>query len=162
MAALAAAVLAAGCGGSDSVAQVGSATIGKTDLADAVDHFEQEAQSEGRPFPDAGSSGYRTVERQALALLVYRSELLQSAKKLGVGVSESEVESRLAGASAEADESGRFARDTVRAQIAYEHIYDKVTGSVPAAKRGDTISRWLARMKSSYAVSYEDGFGPTA
>jgi SurA-like N-terminal domain len=160
IAGLAAAALAAGCGGSDSVAHVGSATIGKTDLADAVDHFQQEAEAEDRPFPDKGTSGYRTVERQALALLIYRSELLQSAKKLGVGVSESEVESRLAGTSAEAEEGGRFARDTVRAQLAYEHIYTKVTGGVPAAKRGDTISRWLAKMKSEYDVSYEAGFAP--
>ena len=160
IAGLAAAALAAGCGGSDSVAHVDSATIGKTDLADAVDHFQQEAEAEGRPFPDKGTSGYRTVERQALALLVYRSELLQSAKKLGAGVSESEVESRLTGASGEAEEGGRFTRDTVRAQLAYEHIYSEVTGGVPAAKRGDTISRWLAKMKSEYDVSYEAGFAP--
>jgi hypothetical protein len=160
IAALAAAALAAGCGGSQSVAHVGSATIGKTDLSDAVDHFQQEAEAEGRPFPEKGTSAYTTVERQALALLVYRSELLQSAKKLGVGVSESEVESRLTGASGEAEGGGRFARETVRAQLAYEHIYSKVTEGVPAAKRGDTISRWLAKMKSEYDVSYEAGFAP--
>src|SRR4029078_271087 len=115
----AAAALAAGCGVSDSVAHVGSATIGKTDLADAVDHFQQEAEAEGRPLPDKGTSGYRTVERQALALLVYRSELLQSAKKLGVGVSESEVESRLTGASAGDEESGPVGREPLRARVAY-------------------------------------------
>lgn len=157
---LAAAALAAGCGGSDSVAHVGSATIGKTDLSDAVDHFQQEAEAEGRPFPDKGTSGHRTVERQALALLVYRSELLQSAKKLGVGVSESEVESRLTGASGEAEESGRFARDTVGAQLAYEHIYSKVATGVASGRRGAAMRRWLAKMKNEYDVSYEAGFAP--
>ncbi len=77
-----------------------------------------------------------------------------------MGVSESEVESRLTGASGEAEEGGRFARDTVRAQLAYEHIYTKVTGGVPPAQRGDTITRWLAKMKSEYDVSYEAGFAP--
>ena len=36
----------------------------------------------------------------------------------------------------------------------------KVTEGVPAAKRGDTISRWLAKMKREYDVSYEAGFAP--
>jgi len=159
---LVAAALAAGCGGSDgAVAHVGTAAITRAELNDAVDHFRQEAQAEGRPFPDAGSTGYRTVQRQALGLLVYRSELVQSADKLGVPVSASEIQSRLS-TSEDSENSASFARSTVEAQLAYEHVYDKVTAGVAVAKRGDTMSRWLDRMKLRYEVSYEEGFGPSS
>jgi SurA-like N-terminal domain len=156
-------MILAGCGGSGStVAQVGTTTLTKTDLADAVDHFKQEAEAEGRTFPDPGTDAYHNAERQALGLLVYRAELLQAADKLGVGVSESEVETRLAGAGEESGEAGRFARDTVRAQLAYEHIYQKVTAALPAARQGDAIRRWLERMKRSYEVSYEEGYATSS
>jgi hypothetical protein len=151
------------CGGSRSApAHVAGTTITRADLADAVGHFKDEADAEGRPFPAAGTDAYHTVERQALALLVYRAELLRSADTLGVGVSESEVDSRLAGAGEESGEAGRFARDTVRAQLAYEHIYSKVTSAVPADRKAAAMRRWLRRMKLRYEVSYEDGFGPSS
>jgi hypothetical protein len=159
---LAAAALAAGCGGSGSaVAHVGGTTITRAELADAVGHFKDEAGAEGRPFPASGTDAYHTVERQALGLLVYRAELLDSADSLGVSVSESEVDSRLGSAGAEGGEAGRFGRDTVRAQLAYEHIYTKVTAAVPAGRKGTAMTRWLQRMKLRYEVSYEDGFGPS-
>ena len=150
----------AGCGGSNSaVAHVGAASITRDDLDVAVDHFRQEASAEGRPFPNEGTDDFRTVERQALALLVYRSELVQSAEKLGVPVSEAEVTSRMAGTSGESEGSEAFAHDTVRAQIAYEHVYSKVTAKVPPARTGAAMQRWLDKMKRDYDVSYEAGFG---
>jgi len=139
---------------------VGGTTITRSDLSAAVDHFRQEAATEGREFPKKGTDAYHTVERQALALLVYRAELLQSAKKLGVPVSESEVDSRLAQAGNEGGEGGSFARDTVRAQLAYEHLYTKVTSGVASEKKAAAMRRRLDKMKLEYEVSYEAGFGP--
>jgi hypothetical protein len=160
---LATAALAAGCGGSSSaVAHVGGTTITKTALADAVDHFEQEAEAEGRTFPEQGTDAYRTVENQALGLLVYRTQLLDSAAKLGVGVQESEVVMRLGSAGEEGGEAGRFARDTIRAQLAYEHLYSKVTSGLPPAGKEAAMRRWLRRMKLGYEVSYEAGYGPAS
>ena len=78
---------------------------------------------------------FRTVERQALALLVYRGGAVQSAEKLGVPVTEAEVTSRMTSATEESEGSTAFARDTVRAQIAYEHIYSKVTSNAVPARR---------------------------
>jgi hypothetical protein len=156
--------LAAGltaCGGAGSaVAHVAGTTIPRADLAVAVGHFKDEAAAEGRPFPASGTDAYHTVERQALGLLVYRTELLHSADTLGVGVSESEVDSRLGSSGEEGGEAGRFGRDTVRAQLAYEHIYTKVTAAVPADRKAAAMRRWLQRMRLRYEVSYEDGFGP--
>jgi hypothetical protein len=159
-------ILCAACGGESSnsaVAHVGGETITRSELDTAVDHFKQEADAEARTFPEEGSDAYRTVERQALGLLVYRSELLQSAEKLGVPVSNSEVEQRLK-ASTEQEIDTAFARDTVRAQIAYEHIYERVTAGATAAGREAAMRRWIAQMKRAYEekVSYEAGLGPAS
>jgi hypothetical protein len=152
----------AGCGGSNpAVAHVGGTTITRDDLDTAVDHFRQGANAEGRPFPKKGSADFRTVERQALGLLVYRAELLQSAQKLGVPVTESEVTSRRAGGG-EGEGSEAFARDTVRAQLAYEHVYSKVTSDVAPARREAAMRKWISRMQLRYEVSYEEGLGPSS
>jgi SurA-like protein len=162
---LAAVMVVAGCGGDSNtpVAHVGSEPITRTQLDEAVGHFEDEAAAEGRRFPDKGSKAYRTVERQALGLLVYRTQLVQSAAKLGVPVSASEVQQRMSG-SAEAEGSSDFARDTVQAQIAYEHIYRRVTAGSTASGREAAMRKWIERMKRAYGgeVSYEAGFGPAS
>jgi hypothetical protein len=154
-----AAVALAGCGGSsdtDPVVHVDDVPITRGQLATAVDHFRQEAAVEGRTFPDKGSSDYKTVERQTLRLLVYRSQLEQSAERLGVPVTGDEVRRRLTGSSEDAEESGEFARDTLRAQIAYEHIYRKVTKGVATARRGAAMRTWIARMPDDFDVQYDD------
>jgi hypothetical protein len=150
------------CGGGSSaaVAHVGAEPVTKTQLQGSVDHFANEAAAEGKPFPRPGTAVYRTVERQALGLLVYRSELEQSATKLGVPVTRAQVQQRL-GRSAETEgdvSDQRFAESTIRSQIAYEHIYAKVTAGIPAARRQRAMQRWLDRMKLTYEVSYEPGY----
>jgi hypothetical protein len=153
----------AGCGGSSSVvAHVGDAEITRDDLDVVVQHFKNEADAEGRSFPRPDTPAYRAVERQSLQLLVYRSELEQSADKLGVPVTEAQVQARLQVAGEEAAEGGAFVRETIRAQIAYEHIYSKVTSAAPLAQRERAMRRWLDRMKARYEVSYEAGFGPAS
>jgi hypothetical protein len=161
-------LLAAGCfGGGDgekpkAVAHVGRAAITRGHLDETVDHFKEEAQKEGKPFPERGSATYRAVERQALGLLVYRTELLQTATRLGVPVTDEEFERRAkaAGGEAEAEKEGVFAEDTLRSQIAYEHLYRKVTSTASLNRRGEAMARFLFKMKRGYKVSYERGFAP--
>jgi hypothetical protein len=160
----------AACGSSDSgdpVAHVEGLPITRGQLDATVEHFAEEADREGRPFPKKGSDGYESVQRQLLALLVYRAEIVQSARRLGAPVTEEEVERRLKGASSDEgdeDSEGTFAQEILRAQIAYEHVYEKVTVRVPTARRQAAKRAWLAAMKRRYdsRVSYEDGFGPTS
>jgi len=161
------ALATAGCGGSDSgdaaVAHVGGTAITRAQLDQTIHHFEDEASAEGRPFPEAGTAQYRTAERQLVALLVYRAELVQSAARLRVPVTEHQVTQRLrASSNEEGEQPGAFARGTVRAQIAYEHIYRKVAAGVPAARREQVVGAWVDKMKRDYStkVSYEPGFGP--
>jgi hypothetical protein len=158
-------VALAACGGSSNtpVAHVGGEAITTSQLDVAVDHFKQEADAEGRSFPEKGTDAYKTVQRQALGLLVYRSELLQSAKRLAAPVSSSEVEQRMK-SSSESEGDTAFARDTVRAQIAYEHIYNRVTAGSTVAGREAAMRKWVEQMKQAYKpkVSYEAGYAPAS
>lgn len=164
-------VLAAGCGsggsgGDKAVAHVDSMAITQADVDGAVKHFADEASASGKPFPKTGSTAYRTAERQVLALLVYRSELAQEGRKLGVRVTDADVQKRVKSSSSTTEQEGSgtstFAADTVRAQLFYEGIYRKVTAGAKPSRREAVMRGWLARIKQAYRskVRYEPGFAP--
>jgi hypothetical protein len=165
--------LAAGCGdeGERAVAHVGGTTITKKQLDETVEHFHEEAQREGKDFPEEGTREFTAARDRLLGLLVYRAELAEEAKRLGVEVSDEQVERRLRAGGGEEDERGdAFARESVRAQLLYERIYRRVTravrghGAAATARRNRLASRFLARMQRTYArkVRYEPGYAPSS
>jgi hypothetical protein len=85
------AVLAAGCGSSASktLATVGGTRITQEQVDALVDRGREEAVRERRDFPAAGSEGYAALQREALGLLVYRTQVETAAqRRLGIVVSE--------------------------------------------------------------------------
>jgi hypothetical protein len=141
-----AAVSRSGGSGSDAVASVGSRRVTRAQLELMVEHFHEEADAEGRPFPDEGTQAFRAVERRALALLIYRRRLELAAGRIGVHVSRAEVERRLSlstggeaeGTTLHAKAEAAFARGTVRAQLLTQRVFDRVTAGVavpPAVTR---------------------------
>src|SRR6476620_9949862 len=104
--------LLAGCGGGDdkTVAEVGGQQVTQQQLDALVQHFRREAQQEGKDFPAQGTTGFVQLRNQLLGLLVYRTELQQAAKRLGVTVSDDQVNERLgatpAGGESEGDTNG--------------------------------------------------------
>jgi SurA N-terminal domain len=173
--ALAAAGLVAGLllvflGGSSNpaVAHVGPDTIRRDQLDLAVEHFRQEAKAEGRPFPDEGSVRFRYTRNRLLGVLVYRTELTQAAKRLGIRVSNIEVLRRLNGGNGSEEQSAdRFQYDTVKAQLLLERIYAKVTRGITAsttpelaARRNAAMKRFVDRLERETKVRYEPGYEP--
>ncbi len=135
-------VLAPACsldddGSSDPVVAVGRRTITERDVEGALEHFREEAKREGKEFPDEDSPAFEATRKQVVGLLVYRAQIEEGAKRLGVRVSEAAVERGAEraregeGEEAEEDEEGReYVRDTIRAQLAYVAAYRKVTRRV--------------------------------
>jgi hypothetical protein len=158
--------------GDTAVAHVGNQTITKEQLEQTVEHFDEEAKREGKPFPKEDSPGFGDAQDRLLALLVYRAELADRADSLGLKVDDDLVERRLeAGGNGEEgeDEEGKaFARESVRAQLFYEALYRKVTASVTGssptavAKRNTVARRFITQMQQDYAdkVRYEPGYEP--
>jgi hypothetical protein len=165
--------LLAGCGGggNDTVAHVGGEAVTQQQLDSLVAHFRTEARREGKDFPEEGSTGFQNVRNQLLGLLVYRTELRQAARRLGVEVDRREVARRLpaGGGEEQAGDAGgdTFARDTVEAQLLLEAISDKVTRGVGgrtsaerSARRNRKMDAFLARLQHETKVRYEPGYAP--
>jgi len=165
--------LFAACGGGDkTVAEVGGRQVTQQQLDALVQHFRREAQNEGKDFPKEGTRGFVQLRNQLLGLLVYRTELQQAAKRLGVTVSDTQVNDRLAAAPAggetEGDTNGdTYARDTGEAELLKEGIAAKVTRRITgktiaerSARRNAALATFLARLHRETNVRYEPGYAP--
>jgi hypothetical protein len=175
---LAAATLCAGLlaacgggGGGKAVAHVGDEAVTQTQLDAVVAHFRKETQLEGRSFPEEGTTAFKQARSQLLELLVYRTELKQVARRLGVEADPNEIGKRLAAAGGGEQEGNpggdTFARDSVEAQLLTEGIFAKVTrgvtGATPAettARRNRKMTAYMARVQRDTKVRYEPGYAP--
>ncbi len=94
------ALLAAGCGGSDevptdAVAVVDGTEIPRTELDALIDRARISFTSQQREFPKAGTPEYQSMQAQAVAFLVQRIQYEQEAGKLGVEITEADVDKKL-------------------------------------------------------------------
>ena len=90
--------LLAACGGggngavsADSVARVGSTNITKASLNAVIDYATAISKSRGQPVPKVGSAEYTSLRDQAVAFLVNNEEARQEAQKLGVSVTQQDL-----------------------------------------------------------------------
>jgi foldase protein PrsA len=98
------AVLAAGCGGgggsgsvpNDSVAKVGSTPITKTTFNSLMNVAFARYKAQGQAAPKVGTPAYTQLRDQAVSFLVQEEELQEAGQKLGVTVSQKDVDARLA------------------------------------------------------------------
>ena len=103
---LAAGVLAAGCGSSsgsgssdvpsDAVATVGGVPISKADFQQLMDQAKTQMKSSGMTIPKEGSATYDHYVAQIVQYMVQEQVIAQSAKDLGVSVTDKEVSDQVA------------------------------------------------------------------
>ena len=92
------ALAASACGGgSDSVpagaiATVNGTEISKADLDDLIEQAKQGYESQKQEFPKAGTPEFQNIQRQYVAYLVEVEQFRQAAEKLGVSVSEKDID----------------------------------------------------------------------
>lgn len=119
------ALVRSGDSGGMTVQTVAGKKITQHDLELTVEHFHEEADREGTPFPDKGSDGYKRVEKISLGLLIDRASIRAAAEKLGVRVTEGQIDASVGTSSGESEEGGdirveaeaAFARATARTQL---------------------------------------------
>jgi foldase protein PrsA len=97
------AVLAAGCGGggsgsvdAGSIAKVGSTSIPKATLSDLLNVAFARYKSQKQPVPKVGTAAYSQLRDQAVTFLVQEEELTQEGDKLGVSVTQKDLDQRIA------------------------------------------------------------------
>lgn len=94
------ALLAAGCGGGDSVpanavAVVDGTEIPRADLDALFDRARLSFTSQQREFPKAGTPEYQSLQAQAVAFLVQQVQYEQEADRLGIEITEADVDKKL-------------------------------------------------------------------
>jgi foldase protein PrsA len=101
---LALVVLLAACGGgggsgsvsNDAVAQVGSTSITKASFNSLMTVGFAKYKAEKQPVPKVGTTAYGQLRDQAVAFLVQQEELQQEADKLGVSVTQQDIDKQVA------------------------------------------------------------------
>jgi SurA-like N-terminal domain len=125
-------------GGDKTVQTVTGHTITEKDLELTVEHFHEEADREGKPFPAKDTAAYKRVERIALGLLVDQASIRGAAAKLGVQVTEAQVDAKASAPSGESEEGSgirveaeaAFGRASARTQLITEAVARKLTARV--------------------------------
>lgn len=144
-------LVAAGCGGSeqsvpaDAVAVVDGTVIPRSELDSLMARAKTSYEAQQRDFPKAGTPEYQSLQTQAVAFLVQREQYEKEAEKLGIDLSEDEVDKRVEevkkqyfdGSQKQLEkqikEQGytpESFRADLRAQLASEKIYEEVTKEV--------------------------------
>jgi parvulin-like peptidyl-prolyl isomerase len=153
LAALAAVLGLAGCGGgpgaaslaSDDVATVGSEHITRAQFDQLLGQAEKSYKKQGRAFPKAGSPEYQTLRDQIMAFLVQKAEFAQKAADLGIKIDDKKVDERLTQLKKQyfgGSEKKYLAtlkaqgmtdsqvRDDLKTQLVSEQLFNKVTSDV--------------------------------
>jgi parvulin-like peptidyl-prolyl isomerase len=143
-------VVAAGCGDTDEVPQdavavVDGTPISKSTLDGLLERTKKTYATQKRQFPKAGTQEYQALQTQAVAFLVQRQEYQREAEKLGVKITDAQIQKKVDdvkkqyfGGDQKKFEAGLKAqsytlealRDDARAQLASEGIYKDITSDV--------------------------------
>ncbi len=94
------ALLAAGCGGTDevpadAVAVVDGTEIPRAELEAVIERARLSFTSQQQEFPKAGTPEYQSMQAQAVSFLVQRVQYEREAEKLGIEVTEADVDKKL-------------------------------------------------------------------
>jgi foldase protein PrsA len=176
--ALAAAVLAAGCGSdnksvsANDVAVVGDRTISKQQFDALMQQACNSYESQKRQCPKPGTAEYAALRKQAMQFLVQRAEFDQKAEELGLKISDADVDKQLlrikvqywgdkkkgtCDAACEQKYQNQIkkqgltdeqVRDDVRASVVQNKIYQKVTSGVTVSDQD--ISDYYKKNKQQY------------
>jgi foldase protein PrsA len=160
-----------GCGGgagqvpSNSIAQVGDQTITQAQFDALLEQAKKSYATQKRPFPKAGTTEYATLKNQAVQYLVQRAEFQQEAEKLGVTVSDKEINDRLDKIKKQyfGGSDSRYKKQLkqqgltdeqvktdIKAQLIQEKIFNKVTSNVKVSDA--ELQKYYDQHQSQYGT----------
>jgi parvulin-like peptidyl-prolyl isomerase len=167
------AMLVAGCGGggaaklnASDVAVVSGQHISKAKFDQAMSQQKRSLTSQGQTFPKAGTSEYASLRTQVMTVLIQNAEFESEAGKLGVKVSDKDVQTQLDqiktqyfGGNEKRYErelkkqgyTDAAVREQIRSQLLAQRLFNKVTASVKATDKE----------VHAYYVAHKDQYPPT-
>lgn len=169
LAALALALAACGGGsdgdvGSGNIAKVGDTSITQAQFDKLMERAKKSYKTNKQAFPKAGTADYDRIKSQAVSFLVQKAEFAQEADKMGITVSDKEIQDRLKqikkqyfNNSDKAYEkqlkSQGLTQDEVESdikdQLISQKLYDKVTAGVKVSNAD------IKKYYDAHATQYE-------
>ena len=162
----------AGCGGggggsvpSDAVAKVNGHTITQEQFNTLLNQAKKSYTSQKKKWPAAGTPAFDTLKNQAVAYLVQREEFQQEADKLGVAITDADVDKRLkqikkqyfGGSEARYKKqltqqglTDAQVRDDIKAQLVQEKIFKKVTTDTKVSEAD--VKKYYDQHQSQYGT----------
>jgi SurA-like protein len=142
--------------GDKTIQTVAGNKITQHDLELTVEHFHEAADREGKPFPAKGTDGYKRVEQIALGLLIDQASIRAAAAKLGVNVTEAQVDARTGSSTGESEEGGdirveaeaAFGRASARTQLITAAVSRKLTAGITV--RAAEVRAYYHRHRALY------------
>jgi len=169
------ALLLAACGGGgggssklddSDVAVVAGQHVTKSTFDELMSQQKRSLTSQGQVFPKAGTAAYSSLRTQVLTVLIQNAEFESEAGKLGVKVSDKDVQSQLDQVKKQyfGGDDKRYqqelkkqgytdaaVRNQIRNQLLAQRLFDKVTASVKASNKD----------VHAYYLAHKDQYPPT-
>jgi parvulin-like peptidyl-prolyl isomerase len=140
----------AGCGGGSgptagSIAKVGNTDISQAQFDKLMERAKKSYKTNNQTFPQPGTAEYDRIKSQAVSFLVQRVEFAQEADKMGVNISQKQIDDRLAQIKKQYFHNSEKAyqkqlhdqglsqtevESDIKDQLISQGLYDKVTGGV--------------------------------
>ena len=164
-------LVAAGCGGSDesvpsdAVAVVDGTEISKAELDALIGRAKKSYVAQKREFPTAGTPEYQSLQTQAVAFLVQRTENEKEVASRGLEVTDKEIDGRVAEVRKTYFDDNQKKLDTqlarqgytpatfradIRAQLVSEELFENVTKDVKVTEA--ELRKYYTDNRSQYAV----------
>ena len=163
-------LVAAGCGGSesvpdDAVAVVDGSPVARAELDGLLSRAKLSFAKQKREFPKAGTAEYQALQNEGVAFLVRRLEYELEAKELGVDVTNAAVDKRIADVKKEyyngsQERFEKQLKDTgytlesfkqdLRANMISEALYTRLTKDAKVTDK--EIATYYEQNKSQYVV----------
>jgi len=168
------ALLLAACGGGGGSAQLENSDVAvvagqhvtKAKFDEVMSQQKRSLKSQGQAFPKAGTAAYSSLRTQVLTVLIQNAEFETEAGKLGVTVSDKDVQSQLdqikkqyfGGSEARYKQelvkqgyTDAAVRDQIRNQLLAQRLFDKVTATVKASDNA----------VHTYYLAHQDQYPPS-
>lgn len=147
-------VLAAGCGSlpKSAVAEVNGKVITKEDLDRAVEDLKAQYQNQGFPEPD--SAEYKALQKQVAERLVNEEMLWFEADKMGITVSDEEVNQQMDTYKQQAGGEEQFNAQLEQQNYTVDRIKDQIRKSLLFQKLFPEVTKDAAQVTDEQAQKY--------
>jgi parvulin-like peptidyl-prolyl isomerase len=158
-------LLLAGCGGSggaaslntDDVAVVGSTHIPRAQFDTLMREAKVNLKQQGQSFPKAGSTQYQAIRTQAMTLLVQQAEREAAATKLGIVVTQKQIDDHLTAVKKQyfGGSEAKYQAALKQEGLTDAEVRDNIRSQLLASKLFDSLTKTVSITPAAVSVYYD-------